>query len=121
MPLYRRLPKRGFSKWRRKDYNELSLGTLQAAIDAGKLDKGQAIDLAALVAGGVVRRPKDGLRLLGGGELTTAVNITVNHASASAKVAVEAAGGSVSVIEVKVLEADVAKAEKSAAKKKAKA
>lgn len=121
MPLYRRLPKRGFSKWRRKDYNELSLGTLQAAIDAGKLDKGQAIDLAALVANGVVRRAKDGLRLLGGGELTTAVNITVNHASASAKAAVEAAGGSVSVIEVKVLEADVAKAEKSAAKKKAKA
>jgi len=121
MPLYRRLPKRGFNKWRRKDYNEINLGTLQTAVDAGRLDKSQPIDLAALIAAGVVRRPKDGLRLLGNGELSVPVNVTVNHASAAAKAAIEAAGGSVSVIEVKVLEADVAKAEKSAAKKKAKA
>lgn len=121
MPLYRRLPKRGFRKWRRKDYNELSLGALQAAIDAGKVDAGQTIDLATLVAGGVLRRPKDGVRLLGSGELTAAVKLVVDYATASAKAAVEKAGGSVALIEKKVLAADVEKAQKSAAKKNAKA
>lgn len=121
MPLYRRLPKRGFRKWRRKDYNELSLGALQAAIDAGKVDAGQTIDLATLVAGGVLRRPKDGVRLLGSGELTAAVKLVVDYATASAKAAVEKAGGSVALIEKKVLAADVEKAQKSAAKKSAKA
>jgi len=121
MPLFRRLPKRGFSKWRRKDYNELSLGALQAAIEAGKIDAGQAIDVEALVAGGVLRRAKDGVRLLGTGDLKSAIKLTVNHATASAKAAVERAGGSITLIEKKILAADVAKAEKSAAKKKAKA
>lgn len=120
MPLYRRLPKRGFSKWRRKDFNEVSLGVLQTAIDAGKLDKAQTIDVSALVAAGVLRRPKDGVRLLGSGELTAAVKLTVDHATASAKAAVEKAGGSITLIEKKILAADVEKAEKSAAKKKAK-
>lgn len=121
MPLFRRLPKRGFSKWRRKDFNEVSLGALQSAIDAGKIDAGQTVDVAALVAAGVLRRPKDGVRLLGGGELTSAVKLTVDHATASAAAAVEKAGGSITLIEKKVLAADVEKAEKSAAKKKAKA
>ncbi len=119
MPLYRRLPKRGFNKWRQKDFNELSLGALQKAIDAGKLEAGKPVDVAALVSAGVLRRPKDGVRLLGTGELTAKVAITVNHATASAKAAVEKAGGSVTVIEVKVLEADEAKRAKTAAKKAA--
>ena len=99
MPLYRRLPKRGFNKWQRKQWNELSLGRLQQAIDAGKIDPAKPIDLEALVSAGVVRRPKDGVRLLGTGELKTKVEITVNHATASAREAVEKVGGSVKLIE----------------------
>lgn len=121
MPLYRRLPKRGFSKWRRKSYNTLNLGVLQAAIDAGRVDAGQPMDLASLIAAGVVRRPKDGLRILGQGELTSKVTLTVNHATAGARAAIEKAGGTLNIIEQKVLAADVAKREKSAAKKAAKA
>lgn len=117
MPLHRRLPKRGFNKWRPKDMNEINLGALQKAIDEKRLDGGKPINNAALVAAGVLRRPKDGLRLLGSGELKAKVSITVDHATASAKAAVEKAGGSVTVIEKKVLAADVAKAKKSAAKK----
>jgi large subunit ribosomal protein L15 len=117
MPLHRRLPKRGFNKWRPKDMNELNVGMLQKAIDDKRVDAGKPIDVASLVTAGVLRRPKDGLRLLGTGELKSKVTITVNHATQSAKAAVEKAGGSVKVIEVKVLEADVAKAKKSAAKK----
>ena len=121
MPLYRRLPKRGFTKWRRKSYNTLNLGVLQSAIDAGRIDAGQPMDLASLIAAGVVRRPKDGLRILGQGELTSKVTLTVNHATASARAAIEKAGGTLNIIEQKVLAADVAKREKSAAKKAAKA
>ncbi len=65
MPLHRRLPKRGFNKWRRKDFNEINVGALQQAIDDKRLDAGKPVDLDALVAAGIVRRPKDGLRLLG--------------------------------------------------------
>jgi large subunit ribosomal protein L15 len=121
MPLYRRLPKRGFTKWRRKSFNALNLGALQVAIDAGRIDAGQPMDLAGLVAAGVVRRPKDGLRILGQGELTSKVTITANHATAVAKVAIEKVGGTINIIEEKVLAADVAKREKTAAKKAAKA
>lgn len=119
MPLYRRLPKRGFNKWRQKDFNEISLGALQKAIDAGKLEAGKPVDVATLVSAGVLRRPKDGVRLLGTGELSAKVAITVNHATTSAKAAVEKAGGSVTLIEAKVLEADEAKRKKTAAKKAA--
>lgn len=119
MPLHRRLPKRGFNKWRPEDFNEINLGALQRAIDDKRLDGGKAIDNAALVAAGMLRREKDGLRLLGDGELKAKVSITVNHASAKAKAAVEKAGGSVTLIERKVLEADVAKKKKSDAKKAA--
>ena len=119
MPLFRRLPKRGFNKWRQKNFNELSLGALQKAIDAGKIEAGSSLDVAALVAAGVLRRPKDGVRLIGGGELTAKVSLTVDHATASARAAVEKAGGSISVIEPKVLEADEIKRKKSAAKKAA--
>ncbi len=120
MPLYRRMPKRGFSKWRRKSFNEVSLSRLQEAIDAGRLDAGNEIDVNALVACGIARRPLDGVRVLGVGELKTAVKLKVAHATASAKAAIEKAGGSVSIIEKKALEADEQKRAKSAAKKAAK-
>lgn len=121
MPLYRRLPKRGFSKWRRKSFNALNVGALQDAINAGRIDAGQPMDITSLIAAGVVRRPKDGLRILGQGELTSKVTLTVDHATASARAAIEKVGGTLNIIEQKVLAADVAKREKSAAKKAAKA
>jgi large subunit ribosomal protein L15 len=98
MPLHRRLPKRGFTNIFRKRFNELNLERVQQAIDAGKLDAAALIDVEALVAAGVVRRAKDGVRLLGGGELKAKVNIAVAGASKSAIAAVESAGGSVTVL-----------------------
>jgi large subunit ribosomal protein L15 len=85
MPLHRRLPKRGFNKWRPKDFNEINLGALQQAIDDKRLDASEPLDVAVLVAAGVVRRPKDGLRVLGNGELTSKITITANGASAGAE------------------------------------
>jgi large subunit ribosomal protein L15 len=98
MPLHRRLPKRGFNKPFRAEYNEVNLGRIQAAIDAGVLDASAPIDLAALVVAGVLRRPKDGVRLLGNGEITAKVSLVVTGASKSAVAAVEKAGGSVEVL-----------------------
>jgi large subunit ribosomal protein L15 len=98
MPLHRRLPKRGFTNIFRKRFNELNLERVQQAIDAGKLDAAALIDVEALVAAGVLRRAKDGVRLLGGGELKAKVNITVAGASKSAIAAVESAGGSITVL-----------------------
>lgn len=120
MPLHRRLPKRGFNKWRRKDFNEINVGALQSAVDAKRIDASKPVDLEVLVAAGLLRRAKDGVRLLGNGEITAKLSLTVNHATATAKAAVEKAGGSITVIEPKVLEADEAKRQKSAAKKAAK-
>jgi large subunit ribosomal protein L15 len=117
MPLHRRLPKRGFNKLFPKHYNEVNLGRLQQAVDAGRLDAKAPVDVKALVAAGVVRRPLDGVRLLGDGELKVALALTVDHATASAKAAIEKAGGSIKLIERKVLAADEAKRKKSAAKK----
>ncbi len=117
MPLHRRLPKRGFNKLDRKSYNEINLGRLQQAIDDGRLDAGKPVDVAALVASGLARRPLDGVRLLGDGELKAKLALTVNHATATAKAAIEKAGGSVTLIERKVLPADEAKRKKTAAKK----
>ena len=112
MPLHRRLPKRGFNKWAQQDFNEINLGALQKAVDEGKLKAGQSVDVAALVEAGILRRPKDGVRLLGAGELKAKLALTVNHASASAKAAVEKAGGIDQLIEKKVLAADEAKRKK---------
>lgn len=95
MPIYRRLPKRGFTNLFRKQYGVLNLGRLQAAIEAGKVDAGQPITSAGLVAAGVVREAKDGVRLLAQGDLTTKVEIHVAGASKAAVAAVEKAGGSV--------------------------
>ncbi len=117
MPLYRRLPKRGFTKWRRKDFNAINVGALQVAIDDGRIDASQPITVESLVAGGVLRRAKDGVRILGGGEIKASVNVTADHATESARAAIEKAGGSVNIIEKKVLEADEAKRQKTADKK----
>lgn len=95
MPLYMRLPKRGFNKPNAEKFAEVNIGRIQAAIDAKKLDAGKEIDSAALIAAGVIRRPLDGVRLLGTGELKSKVQISVTHASAGARAAVEKAGGTV--------------------------
>jgi len=97
MPLYMRLPKRGFNKPNKVHYVEVNVGRLQAAVDAGQLDAGKTVDAAALVEAGVLRRAKGGVRLLGVGELKSKLNLVVAHASAGAKAAVEKAGGSVTV------------------------
>jgi large subunit ribosomal protein L15 len=97
MPLHRRLPKRGFTNIFRKDYNIVSLARVQQAIDAGRLDAGATIDVAALKAAGVVKRLRDGVRLLADGELKVKATFAVEGASRAAIAAVEAAGGSVTV------------------------
>ena len=99
MPLYRRLPKRGFKNPFTKDFSEVSLGRVQTAIDAGKLDAKATVDAAALIQAGVIRRAKDGVRLLGGGELKAKVNFDVAGASKPAIEQVEKAGGSVKLPE----------------------
>jgi len=97
MPLHMRMPKRGFNNPFAKDLAEVNFWRLEQAIAAGKLDAGKPIDGAALVASGVLRRLKDGVRLLGKGELTSKLDITVYSASASAKAAVEKAGGTITL------------------------
>ena len=98
MPLHRRLPKRGFNNIFRLSLNEVNLGKVQAAIDAGKLDAKAVVNVEALVAAGILRRAKDGVRLLGTGELKAKVAFEVYGASKSAVAAVEKAGGSVKVL-----------------------
>jgi large subunit ribosomal protein L15 len=93
MPLHMRMPKRGFNSRNRLDLAEVNLWRLEQAVAAGKLDAKKAIDAAALIAAGVIRRELDGVRLLGKGELKSKLNLTVYSASASAKAAVEKAGG----------------------------
>ena len=99
MPLHRRLPKRGFknSPFARK-LNEINLDRVQAAIDAGKLDAGATVDAEALVKAGLLRRAKDGVKLLGSGEIKAKVAFAVYRASKSAVAAVEKAGGSVKIL-----------------------
>jgi large subunit ribosomal protein L15 len=94
MPLYQRLPKRGFNQPNRKAFAVINLGLLQKFIDAGKIDAGAEITEDALVSSGLVRRKRDGVRLLAKGELTAAVNLRLTGASKSAVEAVEKAGGS---------------------------
>lgn len=99
MPLHRRLPKRGFRNGAfALKLNEINLHRVQAAIDAGKLDAGAPVDAEALVKAGVLRRARDGVRLLGTGEIKAKVAFTVWGASKSAVAAVEKAGGSVTVL-----------------------
>ncbi len=95
MPLHMRLPKRGFNNIFRRDFVVVNLGQLQSAIDAGRIDAGRTVDGEALRKAGVVRQVRDGIRLLGMGELKSAVTVEVAGASKSAVAAVEKAGGKV--------------------------
>ncbi len=97
MPLHMRLPKRGFNKLNRAAFAEVNLGRVQRAIDAGKIKAGAVLTEDALIAAGLVRRKKDGVRLLAQGALTTKVSFVVTGASAAAVAAVEKAGGSVTI------------------------
>ena len=97
MPLYQRLPKRGFNKPNRKTYAVINLGLIQKFIDAGKIDATADITQEALVASGALRRIKDGVRVLAKGEFTSKANIIVHGASAGAVEAVAKAGGKVTV------------------------
>ena len=97
MPLYMRMPKRGFNNPNAKRLVEVNLWRLAKAIEAGKLDPKQPIDAAAMIKAGVIRRERDGVRLLGKGEISGKLNISVYSATASARKAVEAAGGSLTV------------------------
>lgn len=116
MPLHMRLPKRGFNNPFAKDYCEVNVGGIQKAIDAGRLDSKGTIDQAALQAAGLARGGKDGVRLLGKGELKAKLNVRVAGISKGAREAVEKAGGSVELIEL-TSAADKAAAKKGTAKK----
>ncbi|MFN0263913.1 50S ribosomal protein L15 [Tepidamorphus sp. 3E244] len=109
MPIHRRLPKRGFNKPNAKQLNAVNLDRIQTAIDAGKLDAKNTVDAAALVAAGIIRREKDGVRILSRGELTSKVAFKVAGVSAAAKEAIEKAGGSIELL------APVKKADESSA------
>lgn len=102
MPLYMRLPKRGFVKPNRKEYAVVNLGLIQKFIDMGRLNADAPITEAALVEAGVLRRSRDGIRVLAKGDLTSTVAIEVTGASAGAVAAVEAKGGTLSVKAPKV-------------------
>ena len=126
MPLYKRLPKRGFVNIFRKDFAVVSLARLQEALDAKKLDAKKTIDQDALIAAKVIKKTKHGVRVLGNGELKTKVTLNVAGATKSAIAAVEKAGGKLDIIEVKEhparkvktnMEPKVRKGKKKASKK----
>ena len=105
MPLHMRLPKRGFNNIFAKDYAEVNIGAVQKAIDAGKLDAKGTLDHDALKGAGLARGGKDGVRLLGKGEIKVKIEVKVAGASASAIAAVEKAGGKVELPPKPVAEA----------------
>jgi large subunit ribosomal protein L15 len=124
MPLHRRLPKRGFNNIFAKKLNEINLGRIQQAVDAGVLDGKKPITVAALKEAGLIRHEKDGVRLLGNGELKAKLAFEITGASQSAIKAVEAKGGTVTLKSITGRErpaADKIKAERRAAKRAAKA
>jgi len=98
MPIYRRLPKRGFTNIFAADHVAVSLERIQAAVDAGKLDAKATVDAAALKAAGVIRRIKDGVRVLSDGELKAKLTLEVAGASKAAVEKIEKAGGSVKLL-----------------------
>jgi len=98
MPLYRRLPKRGFTNIFALEFNEVNLGRIQAAVDAKKLDTKTPVTIDALVAAGVCSKPRDGVRILGAGELTAKLAFEVAGASKSAVAAIQKAGGTVTIL-----------------------
>ncbi|KEC54530.1 50S ribosomal protein L15 [Bartonella koehlerae] len=99
MPIYRRLPKRGFRNFFAKDYNEVSLGRIQFAVDTGKLNIEKPVDIIALKEAGIIRRVKDGVRLLSDGELKEKIFFNVSYASESARLKIEKAGGQIHFLE----------------------
>ena len=101
MPLYQRLPKRGFTNNFAKKYATISLGRIQEAIDTKQIDGSKTIDEAVLVAAKVINRKKDGVKLLGNGELKAKVTLNIAKATKPAIEAVEKAGGKVDIIAVK--------------------
>jgi large subunit ribosomal protein L15 len=119
MPIYRRLPKRGFNNPFPIEYNEINLGRIQQAVDAKKIDVGAPVTIASLVKAGVVSKPRAGLRLLGSGELKAKLAFEVHHASKGAIAAVEKAGGSVKML--KPVEPEAPKKEAKAPKGEVKA
>ena len=98
MPIHRRLPKRGFNNIFAKDFNEVNLDRLQKAVDDKKLKEGETITVARLVEVGVLRRAKDGVRILGNGEIKAKLTIEAAGASKGAVAAIEKAGGKVAVL-----------------------
>ena len=98
MPLHRRLPKRGFNPPNARDLNEVNLGRIQGAVNAGKLDEAAPVTVETLVAAGVLSKPRDGVKVLGVGELTAKLAFEVSGASQSAREAIERAGGSVAIL-----------------------
>lgn len=117
MPIYMRLPKRGFNKPNRKKWAQLTIANLERAIQSGKIDVKKEIDACELTRLGVIRRPLDGVRLIGGGELSKPVKLVVAGATEGATKIVEGAGGSVTINEAKP---SCGKVEKVAKPKKAK-
>jgi large subunit ribosomal protein L15 len=105
MPIYMRLPKRGFTPHKAASYAEVNIGRIEEAVKAGKLDAKKPIDAAAMIEAGVLRRSKDGVRLLAKGELKTKVELVVHGASKAAIDAVEKAGGKVTVTKPAAVEA----------------
>ena len=101
MPLHRRLPKRGFNNIFARHLNEVGLGTIQQAIDAGKLDAKAAITVDVLKAAGIISKVRHGVRILGNGEITSSVNFEIAGASKPAIAAIEKAGGSVTIVGAK--------------------
>jgi large subunit ribosomal protein L15 len=112
MPIYRRLPKRGFANIFALELNEVNLGRVQSAIDKGKLDASKPVTVETLVAAGVINRALDGVRILGGGELKAKVSFEVHGASNSAAAAIDKLGGS-----LKKLAPEKKEAKKEEAKK----
>jgi len=101
MPLHRRLPKRGFNNIFARHLNEVGLGTIQQAIDAGKLDAKAAITVDVLKAAGIISKARHGVRILGNGEITSSVKFEIAGASKPAIAAIEKAGGSVTIVGAK--------------------
>lgn len=101
MPLYRRLPKRGFNNIFRKTFAQVNLSDLQKAVDSGKLDAKATVNLDSLKASGVLKGAFDGLRVLGRGELKAKLSIEADGATKSAQAAIEKAGGKIAIAEVK--------------------
>ncbi len=105
MPIYRRLPKRGFNNPNSKNWNVVNLGQIEDAIKAKKLDGKKTVNAEALIAAGIIGKERDGVRLLGNGELKSKVTFEIDHASKTAIAAVEKAGGKVTIL-VKALDED---------------